>query len=163
MIERSEPTTTIDYGPRFNRELALNWVDALESGDYQQGQRFLHPTPDTFCCLGVMCDLANPEGWITPANPEDPIPYTDHITVLPEADTAHQVGLIGGSRYDEQPWELPAPIAAKLHRAKTYTDDIALDGFNDNLDLSFMEIASILRLYYGLPPREETSASTPTS
>ena len=42
---------------------AQKWVDALRSGKYVQGQYRLHPTDDTFCCLGVACDLfakANP-------------------------------------------------------------------------------------------------------
>lgn len=154
MIDLSEPTTTIDYGPAFNRALAIQWVDALESGDYTQGQRFLHPTPATYCCLGVLCDLANPNGWQPVTDPTHPIPFTGPVTVLPEGETTHQVGLIGGRRYDGEPWELPAPILAKLHRASSYSDEVMLDGFNDNFGLSFMEIASILRIYYGLPPRE---------
>ena len=36
---------------------AQKWVDALRSGKYVQGQYRLHPTDDTFCCLGVACDL----------------------------------------------------------------------------------------------------------
>ena len=36
---------------------AQKWVDALRSGKYTQGQYSLHPTDDTFCCLGVACDL----------------------------------------------------------------------------------------------------------
>lgn len=43
------------------------WVEALRSGDYRQGKGCLHfrphddllpPADDTFCCLGVLCDLA---------------------------------------------------------------------------------------------------------
>jgi len=41
------------------------WADALESGNYKQGRWWLRPNlvegdengPDTFCCLGVACDL----------------------------------------------------------------------------------------------------------
>lgn len=39
------------------------WVQALRSGGYVQGQRFLHQRiyngepKDEFCCLGVACDL----------------------------------------------------------------------------------------------------------
>ena len=36
---------------------AQKWVDALRSGKYVQGHYRLHPTDDTFCCLGVACDL----------------------------------------------------------------------------------------------------------
>lgn len=34
-----------------------HWIPALRSGDYMQGQEYLRPTPNTYCCLGVACDL----------------------------------------------------------------------------------------------------------
>jgi len=37
---------------------AQKWVDALRSGDYKQGRRALYDgVTDSFCCLGVACDL----------------------------------------------------------------------------------------------------------
>ena len=42
-------------------EIAKQWVDALKSGTYQQGQGKLHATDINgacmYCCLGVLCDL----------------------------------------------------------------------------------------------------------
>lgn len=40
----------------------LGLADALESGDYKQGQNSLHHG-DEFCCLGVACDLAKIGEW----------------------------------------------------------------------------------------------------
>lgn len=41
------------------------WVDALRSGKYVQGRNRLHirrvDGTDTFCCLGVLCDLYHEE------------------------------------------------------------------------------------------------------
>ena len=37
------------------------WIDALRSGEYEQGQYALKHH-DTYCCLGVLCDLAVKEG-----------------------------------------------------------------------------------------------------
>lgn len=37
-------------------EIKEKWVTALTSGEYAQGQRALN-TNNTFCCLGVLCDL----------------------------------------------------------------------------------------------------------
>jgi hypothetical protein len=35
------------------------WMDALRSGEYAQGTGSLHDTvSNTFCCLGVACDVA---------------------------------------------------------------------------------------------------------
>ena len=40
-----------------NPEIKAQWVAALRSGEYKQGNEYLH-RGDTFCCLGVLCDLA---------------------------------------------------------------------------------------------------------
>jgi hypothetical protein len=60
-------------------EIAEIWALALESGLYDQGrgQLVLHhtlPTPPKYCCLGVLCDLANKAGVKTPFG-EDEKPY----------------------------------------------------------------------------------------
>jgi hypothetical protein len=40
-----------------DKHVAERWVQALRSGQYQQGKQALRPTPDSYCCLGVLCDL----------------------------------------------------------------------------------------------------------
>lgn len=44
-------------------ELKEKWVAALRSGKYKQGKKVLRTYENTFCCLGVLCDIANPNGW----------------------------------------------------------------------------------------------------
>jgi hypothetical protein len=48
---------------KMNPEIKARWVDALKSGNYTQGQGRLHAKDangnSSFCCLGVLCDLAN--------------------------------------------------------------------------------------------------------
>ena len=46
-----------------NPEWKAKWVTALRSGDYSQGVGNLMGEEDTFCCLGVLCDIYNPDGW----------------------------------------------------------------------------------------------------
>lgn len=41
------------------------WLPALRSGAYTQGHGFLRKTDNTFCCLGVGCDLMDPGRWKT--------------------------------------------------------------------------------------------------
>lgn len=45
------------------------WAKALRSGEYQQGERSLHKQDregrDSYCCLGVLCDLALEAGVLT--------------------------------------------------------------------------------------------------
>ena len=43
-----------------NPQIKQKWVDALRSGDYQQGRNYLR-TDNGFCCLGVLCDLYGKE------------------------------------------------------------------------------------------------------
>lgn len=38
------------------------WLQALESGRYYQTKETLHDKVG-YCCLGVYCDLVNPQGW----------------------------------------------------------------------------------------------------
>src|SRR5690242_16385148 len=40
-----------------NQDIKKKWVDALKSGEYTQGQFVLRSFEDTYCCLGVLCDL----------------------------------------------------------------------------------------------------------
>lgn len=39
------------------RELAERWAAALRSGKYKQGKNALRTGKDTYCCLGVLCDI----------------------------------------------------------------------------------------------------------
>ena len=42
------------------------WLTALRSGDYEQARGYLHLAPkggkDSFCCLGVLCEVAIADG-----------------------------------------------------------------------------------------------------
>lgn len=49
-----------------DKELRDRWIEALKSGKYQQGKgklRYRKEDSDQFCCLGVLCDVVDPEGW----------------------------------------------------------------------------------------------------
>lgn len=49
-----------------NAQIKEAWLTALRSGAYKQGRGQLH-VEDTFCCLGVLCDLHAKDGlgqWI---------------------------------------------------------------------------------------------------
>lgn len=46
-----------------NKDNLRLWVAALRSGDYEQGTETLHNKADnTWCCLGVACDVARRNG-----------------------------------------------------------------------------------------------------
>jgi hypothetical protein len=52
-------------------ELKQRWVGALRSGDYAQGAKRLRNADNTYCCLGVLCDLINPKGWNPSGDADD--------------------------------------------------------------------------------------------
>lgn len=45
-----------------NKDRIQSLVDALRSGRYKQGRQALRPDEDTYCCLGVACELYRQEG-----------------------------------------------------------------------------------------------------
>jgi len=45
-----------------NKDIKKKWVDALRSGEYKQGKGQLRLYDVSFCCLGVLCNLAMKEG-----------------------------------------------------------------------------------------------------
>lgn len=46
-----------------NADIKAKWLAALRSGEYQQG-RYRIRTPDSrYCCLGVLADVLDGDGW----------------------------------------------------------------------------------------------------
>ena len=44
-------------------ELRKKWIEALRSGQYEQGKYCLRDKNDRFCCLGVLCDISDLGEW----------------------------------------------------------------------------------------------------
>jgi hypothetical protein len=67
------------------RELIQEWVRRLRSGDYRQGGGALHNAEDdTFCCLGVLCEIAVEEKVIPPPTLDrDRYVYAGSPSILP--------------------------------------------------------------------------------
>jgi len=58
-ISKIEPISNepFEFGP-----IQTKWLEALESGEYKQAQSFLYDYErDSYCCLGVLCKLADLE------------------------------------------------------------------------------------------------------
>lgn len=107
-----------------NPNIKEQWVAALRSGEYTQGQQTLRTRNDTFCCLGVLCDLAaksghgywamDEEGWAHRTREEDGI----H---MPAGDVALWSGL---------PWDHQKDLATlnddegwDFHMIATYIEE----------------------------------------
>lgn len=44
-----------------DQKIKEKWIEALRSGNYQQGRQQLKTWDNKFCCLGVLCDLYKKE------------------------------------------------------------------------------------------------------
>ncbi len=54
----------MDQGKPMNRKWKKKWIEALKSGEYKQCQEKLRAKSGRrYCCLGVLADIADPEGW----------------------------------------------------------------------------------------------------
>lgn len=47
-----------------NPEIKQKWIEALRSGKYAQTTKVLKTFDNRFCCLGVLCDIINPNKWV---------------------------------------------------------------------------------------------------
>ena len=49
-----------------DKKLKAKWIKALKSGKYKKGDGALKKKVErryTYCCLGVLCDIVNPNRW----------------------------------------------------------------------------------------------------
>lgn len=61
--------TPVQARPKMDAEVKQRWLEALRSGKYAQTRNALRrplaedETTEGFCCLGVLCDVLDPNGW----------------------------------------------------------------------------------------------------
>lgn len=109
-------------------EIKKLWVDALRSGDYKQGQKVLHHTKNnSFCCLGVLCDLAVKNGVKINIKENSVTSYDGEYETLPEK-------VIEWSELLDQSPDSNDPL-------------ITLAGLND-IEYTFDQIADIIEKVY---------------
>lgn len=112
-----------------NPEVRDKWIQALRSGKYQQGKSFLNVNDETFCCLGVLCELAFEEGIVTKDFDKSffLFSYSGFHEVLPS-----QVSRWAGFNDSENPNCNPH------YYSPTFTE------LNDDHQLTFEQIADII-------------------
>lgn len=118
-----------------NQEIKARWVAALRSGDYVQGTGMLRSSIDTYCCLGVLCDLAWREDVVTRDESEGVTSYEDGIYesdgYLPRAVIAW-AGLV-----------LNDPVLTGPHDG---TLSASASAWNDELHATFSQIADMIEV-----------------
>jgi len=124
-----------------NKEGIKLWVDALRSGQYEQGGGALRPTPGQFCCLGVACEVAIQNG-INLVRVEDGYkdpdrPGSHYSGAMPEV-VVKWLGLEGDER------QAAGDLRMFLDPSDAESICTELAQFNDVWNLDFNKIAHII-------------------
>lgn len=120
-------------------EVKIAWVSALRSDKYKQGTGWLCQG-GKHCCLGVLAELAVDDGVVTKHLPDgDSLPVLfDDAGGLPGPKIAQWATGKGHSPYTDWSPEVEYPNARGEIRP------MALTHLNDDLKLSFAEIADLV-------------------
>ncbi len=136
-----------------NPEIKAKWVAALRSGEFTQGHGGLYNREtDSYCCLGVLCELAARENVVNHVRGEQPAHavmnptsrefdfFGDHEVVFGDNPTANSFVL----PVQVQEW---AGLAYPIGGYVPWEDDVTgLDYANDNGG-TFEVIADLIEEY----------------
>lgn len=110
------------------------WMAALRSGKYQQQREHRLRAGDSFCCLGVLCDITDPSKW----NKSDW--YDSSSAFVPDGISGLR-SVNGRFTIARHEWvELGLPVTQ-------YTGDISLSELNDGYGFTFAQIADVIEKY----------------
>lgn len=118
------------------------WIAALESGQYQQGKRVLRTSDDTYCCLGVLCDLAvkaDLAKWENISGDWVIMPKNETFETAYGADTA--TGLLPRFVREWAKLDTENPFV----ETSTSSGRVCLSQLNDTYDYSFAQIADAIK------------------
>lgn len=141
--------------PKMKPEVKEAWLNALRSGEYEQGEGALHKIeedgPDTFCCLGVLCELAFKAGAVERFE-------TDTYAGANYAygyDTRYPSDAMPPQEVVDWAFEGPAGAASDTYLAHLGTREVEgdevynnvwLPSLNDYKRLSFQSIARVIEM-----------------
>jgi len=113
------------------------WVEALRSGKYQQGERWLR-YGDKFCCLGVACDISGLGRWV------DVMDGDSAVSVLPYAvDAEQQMQVLPKKIMDWLGVQSSKVSIHNINRLHTLLTDCNDDGNNFNIIADIIESGDI--------------------
>lgn len=75
------------------KDLKDRWCDALESGEYKQGTGALRRRNGEYCCLGVLCDITDPNKWTPSPNEWDKDTWEDGFVGVLSRLHSENIGL----------------------------------------------------------------------
>lgn len=132
----------MDWTPTMDPTIKAQWVEALRSGEYKQGKSKLHLVEEnTYCCLGVLCELAVKAG-VT----------TSQVVSLPGYGPVTFYGPEGSRRDDLLPrdvmeWAGIGKAAPAVPTEANPNYYIKLSHRNDTDDWDFTAIANVIEQF----------------
>lgn len=131
----------------------VKWIDALKSGDYDQVEGALQKD-DGYCCLGVLCTLVDPDGWVEDTDHEEWQYWWKGDAETPPVDVAWDVALrsrdgalMVNVYFADGHWHLVGDDHSKgldpleMEAIDVYTSLVAI---NDSGVFTFEQIAQLL-------------------
>lgn len=130
-----------------NEDIKRRWVEALRSGEYPQARDYLH-SEDGFCCLGVLCKLAETDGIVDAVRLDSDDPGTmDRFWTFMNKNR----GDLDIEDVDKSSTELPFVVARWAGLGFTTDPKLTRDGichwaseWNDDQYIDFHQIADMI-------------------
>ena len=122
------------------QDIKTKWVAALRHGTYKQGTHRLR-TGNRFCCLAVLCDVIDPDGW------ESPVRHT-----LEVFSHNGSIGMPRNEVYCTAELEPTVLVTKEQLEAigivvNNTSNSFTLSLLNDMLGLTFDQIALVIETY----------------
>lgn len=129
-----------------NQEIKKRWVEALRSGDYEQGEFrlcYLDKNQEKkYCCLGVLCDLATKELKNLSVTEEDDI-ASYNTRVYQYGGKQGEVSLLPFEVMEWAGLDTSDPqVKIKTEKGEEYFED--LTRINDDYGYNFNQLADLI-------------------
>ena len=128
------------------------WCETLESGKYKQGKVYLRAKNDEYCCWGVACEIFQDKiksAWyLTSSN------YSICGLKFSPPEEINDI-LVSN--------EVPVNLLEDISKVFPIGHTFSLTSFNDRVNLTFKQIAAILRFAYLNEPLTDPEKVNDTS
>ena len=129
-----------------NKEIKDKWVTALRSGKYKQTtgalRRVTADGESGFCCLGVLCDVVDPDGWDMKIADCEGVPFRPgHLGELP-VFIRDELCLSAAARFSIE--SLPSGLKAKVRKVIGVDDGFTSLSMLNDQGGSFRLIAAVI-------------------
>ena len=127
-----------------NQEIKTKWVNALRSGDYEQGQGALKNPDGQFCCLGVLCDLYDKHRMEDFGAESSWTKDTVSLNEFISAPEDHEVGVPPNVVVDWAGLPHNNPDIFVTLEEDDFEQDLPIAELNDDFGLTFNELADLI-------------------